>query len=510
MHNKFSVFAAGLLMAGALMGPAAAIADNELNRPDQDTPADGRGNRSRQQPAPAATGGAVVSGNGINYHNGPVMKGVSIYYIWYGDWSTDTGANAILTDFANTIGGSPYFAIDTTYGDTSGNVPNVVTHVKDYIDTGSLGTSLTDANILTLVSNALGSGKLGPTDPNGVYFVLTAPGVAETSGFLTSYCGWHTRAGLNGVDVKYAFVGNAKGPSLGSCSVQTGGSPNGDPSADAMVNVVAHELEEAASDPDLNAWYDASGMENADKCAWNFGTTYSTGNGSLANMKLGTRDFLIQQNWLNAGGGGCALSYAVAPDFSVAVSPSPQTVTPGGVTGNYTASAVPLNGWSKTVTWTVAPPAGITATPSSSSGTFALSASSSVAAGTYSVNVTGTDGTNTHTSTASVVVSSPTFSISVSPSSQSVRRPTSGSASAAYTVTVTPGAGFTSNVALTVSGGATGLTLSPSPATITGGTGTSILTATVTPSARRSTRTLTVTGSGGGVTKSASATIAIQ
>ena len=37
--------------------------------------------------------------------------------------------------------------------------------------------------------------------------------------------------------------------------------------------------------------------------------TYATANGSLANMKLGARDFLIQQNWVNASGGYCAKSY---------------------------------------------------------------------------------------------------------------------------------------------------------------------------------------------------------
>ena len=32
-------------------------------------------------------------------------------------------------------------------------------------------------------------------------------------------------------------------------------------------------------------------------------------NGALANMKLGTRYYLIQRNWVNASGGYCALSY---------------------------------------------------------------------------------------------------------------------------------------------------------------------------------------------------------
>ena len=153
-------------------------------------------------------------------------------------------------------------------------------------------------------------------DPNGIYFVLTAPGVTATSGFLTAYCGWHNYNVYNGVNVKYSFVGDAKGPSLGSCSVQTAGSPNNDPSVDAMISVLAHELEETVSDPQLNAWYDSSGEENADKCAWTFGTTYTVANGSQANMALPTnglpanqRNFLIQRNWVNSGAGYCAVAF---------------------------------------------------------------------------------------------------------------------------------------------------------------------------------------------------------
>jgi hypothetical protein len=76
-----------------------------------------------------------------------------------------------------------------------------------------------------------------------------------------------------------------------------------------MASIIAHELEETVTDPDLNAWYDSRGAENADKCAWTFGTTFTTTNGSLANMTLGGRNFLIQRNWVNASGGFCALRY---------------------------------------------------------------------------------------------------------------------------------------------------------------------------------------------------------
>ena len=113
------------------------------------------------------------------------------------------------------------------------------------------------------MSDAITSGRL-PKDTNGVYFVLTSADVTASSGFCTQYCGWHTRGTISGSDIKYSFVGNPdRCPS--ACEAQTTG-PNGNAGADGMASIIAHELEEATTDPDLNAWYDRRGQENADKC----------------------------------------------------------------------------------------------------------------------------------------------------------------------------------------------------------------------------------------------------
>jgi len=84
--------------------------------------------------------------------------------------------------------------------------------------------------------------------------------------------------------------------------------PNSDPGADAEVNTLAHEIEETTTDLMGNAWYDFFGYENADKCAWNFGTTQNNGQG-VWNITIGTKQFLVQQNWINASGGGCRQSW---------------------------------------------------------------------------------------------------------------------------------------------------------------------------------------------------------
>jgi hypothetical protein len=253
----------------------------------------------------AKTGGARRTST-IQYHGGPVMLGtVKAYVVWYGNWTNDNSVT-IISDFLNHLGGSPYYNINTTYYNGSGtHLQNSISFAGSANDNYSRGSSLTDTDIQTIVKTAISANAL-PLDANGVYFVLTSADVAK-SGFCSSYCGWHTHATISGQDIKYAFVGNA-GRCLNACAAQSVG-PNGNAGADGTVSIIAHELEESASDPDLNAWYDGSGAENADKCAWTFGTTYTTSNGSQANMHLGTRDYLIQQNWVNSGSGFCAQKY---------------------------------------------------------------------------------------------------------------------------------------------------------------------------------------------------------
>src|SRR6185369_231151 len=105
-------------------------------------------------------------------------------------------------------------------------------------DNYSLGTALSDANIQTIVSSAISSGRL-PLNSNGVYFVLTSADVNETSGFCTQYCGWHTHGTISGTDIKYSFVGGSA-RCASACEWQVTG-PNGGGSGDGMASIIAHE-----------------------------------------------------------------------------------------------------------------------------------------------------------------------------------------------------------------------------------------------------------------------------
>ena len=251
------------------------------------------------------TGGTGTVTPAITNHGGPVIGGTPlVYVIWYGNWNQNNGSDTpagqqIVRDFLTNLGNysagnSTYFKINTSYGGVTGNV----TFAGEATDTGSRGTRLRDSDIPAIVSTAIGNGL--PYNSNGVYFVLTSSNVNEQTGFCRQYCGWHTAGNVTAGHIRYSFVGNAN-RCLNACAAQTT-SPNGNAGVDGMISVVAHELEEAVTDPDLNAWYDSQGAENADKCAWTFGHAQYQVNGAWANVHLGSRDFLIQRNLHHATG----------------------------------------------------------------------------------------------------------------------------------------------------------------------------------------------------------------
>lgn len=257
----------------------------------------------------ALTVGGTGSLSPISYNGGALINTPTVYLIWYGNWnrgnSTDTPAGQqIIRDFASNVGNSNYFAINKTYSAGGYAINGNVNYGGETTTTGyPYGSRLRDSSVLNIVNDAINSGRL-IYDANGVYFVLTSSDVSESSGFCTQYCGWHTAATPSAGHVRYSFVGNAA-RCLNACAAQTT-SPNNNAGVDAMISVIAHELEEATTDADpRSGWVDSSGSENADKCAWTFGSNqYQVANGSWANMKLGIRDYLIQRN-LSAADNKC-------------------------------------------------------------------------------------------------------------------------------------------------------------------------------------------------------------
>ncbi len=272
----------------------------------------------------AAQGDIGSNATGILYHGGPIVPitGVSAIY-----WAASTiysggptpGTNgagsadgSLVGYFLSHLGGSNYFNINTTYFDQVGGghtVQNVVNYNEFWADNTSVppanGSTVSNPTIQAEIIKGFTTGKL-TYSPSTIYSVFTLGNTNLGGGFGSQYCAYHGHFTWNSPqgarDVLYSAQPWVQQFPTGCSNNST--PPNGDAAADRVINVLAHEIEEATTDPDLNAWYDAQGQENADKCAWTFGTTYNNGTG-LANMKIGAKDFLIQQNWVNQGNGGC-------------------------------------------------------------------------------------------------------------------------------------------------------------------------------------------------------------
>lgn len=81
----------------------------------------------------------------ITYHGGALINTPTIYIVWYGNWNQSNGSDTpsgqqIVRDFANSIGGSAYFKINTTYNAGGYAVSGNVAFGGETTDTGSRGT----------------------------------------------------------------------------------------------------------------------------------------------------------------------------------------------------------------------------------------------------------------------------------------------------------------------------------------------------------------------------------
>ena len=258
------------------------------------------------------------------YHDGPVLTGTrNLYYIFYGCWADtcgtagDTATMRLLTEFAISIGGSPYIQINSTYPDAGGQTPSghIIFGGMVLDNSYSHGTELTRADVVSLISEKVNNFEL-PQDSNGIYIIFSS---ADISANDMSFCTpqappFHSTGIVNGDFVTYSFIGNPwRCPEVaGGTFFRAGGSglttPNGTFSGDAMVANLAYAINGTLTNPRGNGWYDRYGFENVDKCVGTLGTTYSTANGAAANVRLGALDYLLPPNWVNDRKGRCALS----------------------------------------------------------------------------------------------------------------------------------------------------------------------------------------------------------
>jgi hypothetical protein len=269
----FSAFAVLLVISGALT----LSGQQRLHEPPMRGIHWARG----QQPA-----NAHGSNPDMSWHGGPIIVTAQTAAIFWGtNWSNPNFVADKITgldSWYKGVGGSAYGAtVDEYTGTGSTQVSDTISYIGHQVDTSPAPSHAPKTSeILNEVCKVIPAAQLAS---NGYYAVYV-----DTPRAHTGYCAWHSAGSCGNTPVQFAFFFNLDGD--GGCDPESTITSESQGLA-ALANVTGHELSEARSDPQLNAWYDSSGEENADKCAWTFGGA-SVAFSNKTNWK-------IQGNWSN-------------------------------------------------------------------------------------------------------------------------------------------------------------------------------------------------------------------
>jgi hypothetical protein len=389
----------------------------------------------RPYDGPPGGGGPLIN------HGGPVMHSVTSHIVYWdpnGEFTATTKAliGKFFTDVVHDSGlPSNVFAVAGQYKDASGYAAYNASYAGELVDKTAYPASgctaptefdkgppytncLTDTQVQEELEALVAANELphGPTDQ---YFMLfphrvvtcfdqTAKEIAEkltpecSSNVFCAYHGATEESGIIYSDIPFSLLDeqeeHAKGcQDDGNAVIQT---PNGDRAGtdkdtrygDVALKYISHEYIEAATDPLLNAWFDANGYEIADKCngvhgapngvAWDPKSFIPTLGGSaeagtLFNQSINTGSYYLQSEWDN---GAKACTMKPAGPGSVAFTPTPASPVVGAPV-TFAGSAVAPYG-TPSFSWAFGD--GETATGSSPTHSYA-------AAGSYQVTLTARD-----------------------------------------------------------------------------------------------------------------------
>jgi hypothetical protein len=244
----------------------------------------------------------------LTYHNGPVIPIAYVVAIFWGpSFGTNGSDHNVATSLTsyidgNTSGAAGYgqtseFNVITQYYQTPPTTyiskSRFGTNSSSLFDSSAPPTNVTDAAVQAEVLKMTGNNPRTDT----IYEVFLPSTSYSSDGTATScggprltYCAYHGNFSHGSSDVKYASMPY---PSCGGC--QTSGwtvSQN-------FEHFISHETREAVTDPDGTAWWDRTGNEADDKCAWS--PTPFTDSSTGTNVDGSA--FAYQYEWSNANSG---------------------------------------------------------------------------------------------------------------------------------------------------------------------------------------------------------------
>lgn len=232
------------------------------------------------KPHKAKPGGGGSSAD-MTSHGGTVLTSNHTVAIFWGTtWPGSTSdIVAGIDSFFGGWGGSHMAGDSTEYSGTNGQVTANSTYNGHTFD-----TTAAPSRALSTSAAVAEACKISNNNPiaDAVYFIFTDTGAGHVS-----YCAWHSWGTCsNGAPIQVAYMPNITG--IAGCD--PGNNAGHSQGLAALANVTSHELSEAITDPRGAGWFDSSGAENGDKCAWAFHGTETLKNGS---------SWYLQGEWSN-------------------------------------------------------------------------------------------------------------------------------------------------------------------------------------------------------------------
>jgi hypothetical protein len=162
---------------------------------------------------------------------------------------------------------------------------------------------ITDAQVQAEVDRVINATH-GSRGLHDIWYVFTPPGVDEciNSGVCetNAFGGYHSVSNLGRGPTIYAYTGD---PIVETQRVNNpGNDPEGYPDAEHVIDIVAHEVNEAMTDPEGVGYMDPNGFETGDKCEFGpqFGTPLGfAADGSPFNQVVNGHKYMIQEMWAN-------------------------------------------------------------------------------------------------------------------------------------------------------------------------------------------------------------------
>jgi len=193
----------------------------------------------------------------LAYHNGPIIQAAEVTTIYWGSAWVSDALRTQLDEFFDFVLTSSLIDQLSEYN-AGGMTIGHGRHAQSLLNTADPPATVDDLMIQQFLQSKIADGTLVPNGPNSIYFVFLPSGVSVNLQGATScndFCGYH-----NVTPDGIVYVVDPYDDCVGCQFVP------GDTLASSTI-VTSHELCEAITDPQLNAWFeDATGEEIGDIC----------------------------------------------------------------------------------------------------------------------------------------------------------------------------------------------------------------------------------------------------